>query len=408
MTETLEIRSRPKPVSRLNRKMVIMAMLILIGLLAFLSFYALEPKTKKGEGKKELYNITHKQKAEGLEELPKSYQDIKPSFPKLGAPYMGDTGPVLYAAEIDAGVNDTPIAAGNIQPFRPSSIEERQRAERIHKARQQSLARESAVFFQTSGATVKSEAGKGIELSRGNDLMGLQQLMALGSEGQASSVNSPSAQDRKKEFLQKPAGGSVVNQNTLIEPLSPYSLISGTIISASLITGINSDLPGQALAQVTENIYDTVTGRYLLIPQGSRLIGRYDSEISSGQQRVLVVWDRIIRPDGSSVKIDNLGGTDKAGYAGLSDRVDWHTGRLLKGIGLATLLGVGTELAYGDANGSLAEAIRDSSQSNINKAGRKIIDKFLNIQPTITIRPGWPVRVIVGKDIILTPFGETS
>ncbi|HEC00987.1 MAG TPA: TrbI/VirB10 family protein [Sphingomonadales bacterium] len=407
MTETLEIRSRPKPVSRLNRKMVILAVLILIGLLAFLSFYALEPKAKKGEGQKELYNITHKQKAEGLAELPKSYQDIKPSFPKLGAPYMGDTGPALHAAEIDAGV-DEPIATGNIQPFRPSPVEENERAERIRKARQQSLARESAVFFQTSGATVKSEAGQGAAFSYENDLVGLQQLMALGSGGPAPTTNSPSAQDRKKAFLQKPASGSVVNKYGLLGPLSPYSLMSGTIISASLITGINSDLPGQALAQVSENVYDTVTGKYLLIPQGSRLIGRYDSEISSGQQRVLVVWDRIIRPDGSSVQIDNIGGTDKAGYAGLADRFDWHTGRLLKGIGLATLLGVGTELAYGGANGSLAEAIRDSSQSNINKAGRKIIDRFLNIQPTITIRPGWPVRVIVGKDIILTPFGETS
>jgi len=404
MTEALEIRSRPKPVSRLNRKMVILAALILIGLLAFLSFYALEPKAKKGEGQKELYNITHKQKAEGLDDLPKTYQDIKPSFPRLGAPYMGDMGPALRAAEIDAGV----VSTESEQPFRPSPVEEHQRAERIRKARQQSLARESAVFFQTSGTVVKSETGKGAELPRENDLMGLQQLMALGPRGSAPSENGPSAQDRKKEFLQKPAGGSVVNQYALMEPLFPYSLMSGTVIAASLITGINSDLPGQALAQVTENVYDTVTGKYLLIPQGSRLIGRYDSEISNGQQRVLVVWDRIIRPDGSSVQIDNLGGIDKSGYAGLADRVDWHTGRLLKGIGLATLLGVGTELAYGGADGSLAEAIRDSSQSNINQAGQKIIDQHLNIQPTITIRPGWPVRVIVGKDIILTPFGETS
>ena len=405
MTDDLEIRSRPKPVSRVNRKMVILAVSVLLGVMMAISFYALEPKTKKAGEQKTLYNITHKKKAEGLEDLPKTYQDIKRSYPKLGAPHMGDMGPAIHAAEIEAGVV---MAEGDEQPFRPSYIEESRRAEKIRKARQQSMARESAVFFQTSGAVLTPETGKDTASSPAGDLMDLQRLMALNPGNAAPSANSLSAQDRKKAFLQQGPDKTALSQNGLINLLSPYSLMSGTIISASLITGINSDLPGQALAQVTENVYDTVTGDYLLIPQGSRLIGRYDSEISQGQQRVLVVWDRIIRPDGSSVQIDNLGGTDKSGYAGLSDRVNWHTGKLLKGIGLATLLGVGTELAYGGADGSLAEAIRDSSQSNINQAGQKIIDQHLNIPPTITIRPGWPVRVIVGKDIILTPLGEPT
>lgn len=383
MTEDLEIKSKPQPVSRLNKKMVILASALVIGLLVGVSFYALEPKDKKAKSQKELYNITNKRIAAGLEDLPKTYKDV----PQLGAPYMGDTAPALHAAEVNAGLLPTG------QPFRPSLMEESLRAERIKKARRKVQAEESGVFFRVMETKSEQSSTDYTETAPQRNIVS------------DAPVIQYTSQDRKKDFI-KASSSSVINGHRMMEQLSPYSLLSGTVISASLITGINSDLPGQALAQVTENIYDTVTGRYLLIPQGSRLIGRYDSEISGGQQRVLVVWERIIRPDGSSIQIDNLSGADKAGYAGLSDNVDWHTGKLLKGIGLATLLGVGTELAFGGAEGSLAEAIRDSSQSNINQAGQKIIDQNLNIPPTITIRPGWPVRVIVGADIILTPYGE--
>ena len=139
---------------------------------------------------------------------------------------------------------------------------------------------------------------------------------------------------------------SDVNPHALVEAPSPYTLMAGSIISASLITGLNSDLPGLVTAQVTENAYDSVTGHILLIPQGSRLIGSYDSVVAFGQKRALLVWQRIILPDGASVRIDNVPATDTAGYAGLSDKVDVHTWQLLKGVALSTLLGCGhaTEL----------------------------------------------------------------
>ena len=113
-------------------------------------------------------------------------------------------------------------------------------------------------------------------------------------------------------------------------------------------------------------------------------------------------------PDGSSIVIDNLPATDSAGYAGLSDRVDEHWGRLLAGVGLATLLGVGTELSFGHEEDELAKSVRQSLQGNVSKAGEHLVDRNLNIQPTITIRPGAPVRVIVAKDLILRPYGETE
>jgi len=157
-------------------------------------------------------------------------------------------------------------------------------------------------------------------------------------------------------------------------------------------------------AQVTENVYDTVTGRTLLIPQGARLVGTYDSVVAFAQSRALLVWKRIIMPDGSSIVIDNLPATDAAGYAGLEDQVDYHTWRLLTGVALSTLLGVGSQLTFGDQQSNLVQAIRESSQESINRAGQRITEKNLNIQPTITIRPGWPLRVVVHKDLVLRPY----
>jgi len=179
--------------------------------------------------------------------------------------------------------------------------------------------------------------------------------------------------------------------------------MAGSIISASLITGLNSDLPGLVTAQVTENAYDSVTGRTLLIPQGSRLIGNYDSVVAFGQKRALVVWQRIILPDGSSVRIDNVPATDTAGYAGLADKVDVHTWQLLKGVALSTLLGVGTGISLGDES-DLVRAICESTQQSAGRAGDQIVMKNLNIQPTIAVRPGWSLRVVVNKDIVVRPW----
>lgn len=126
--------------------------------------------------------------------------------------------------------------------------------------------------------------------------------------------------------------------------------------------------------------------------------------VAYGQSRALVVWQRIVLPNGSSIRIDNVPATDMSGYAGLSDKVDVHTWRLLKGIGLATLLGVGTELSLGDSESDLVRAMRESAQQGTSRASDQIVMKNLNVQPTITVRPGWPLRVVVHKDIVLAPW----
>jgi type IV secretion system protein VirB10 len=156
-------------------------------------------------------------------------------------------------------------------------------------------------------------------------------------------------------------------------------------------------------AQVTENTYDSATGRILLIPQGARLIGNYDSVIAFGQKRALVVWKRIILPDGSSLRLDNEPAADPSGYSGLADKVDFHTWQLLKGMALTTLLGVGSELVL-TGQDDLVQAIRTSTQDSTARVADQITQRNLGVQPTITIRPGAPVRLVVHKDLILAPF----
>ena len=214
----------------------------------------------------------------------------------------------------------------------------------------------------------------------------------------------PNNRQHVQDFVgQRDAAGDI-NPHGLTPAVSPYTLHAGSVIAASLITGLNSDLPGLVTAQVTENVYDSVTGRILLIPQGSRLIGSYDSVVAFGQTRALVVWQRIILPDGSSIRIDNVPATDLAGYAGLSDRLDRHTWQLLKGVALSTLLGVGTELTFGSAESDLVQAIRQSAQQSGARAGDQLVTRNLNIQPSLRVRPGWPLRIVVHKDIVLRPW----
>jgi type IV secretory pathway VirB10-like protein len=180
-------------------------------------------------------------------------------------------------------------------------------------------------------------------------------------------------------------------------------------VPAALITGIRSDLPGQITAQVTENIYDTPTGRARLIPQGTRLIGVYDSQVAFGQSRVLLVWTRLIMPNGRSIVLERQPGADTAGYSGLEDEVDNHWGALFRAALLSTLLGVGSELGSTSGTGSNSDvitALRRGSSDSLNQTGQKVVQQNLNIQPTLTVRPGFPVRVIVNRDLVLDPYKD--
>ncbi|MBL4576733.1 MAG: TrbI/VirB10 family protein [Opitutaceae bacterium] len=328
--------------------------------------------------------------------MPKTYQDI----PKLGAPLPGELGRAVLNQERAAGITEPLPVQNTYLPFQHNPEVDQARAERLRRAQIAEAARESKVFFQIS------DTGRKVQTS--SDSLGNKNVFLSSSLQETTSdlsggqgLNSPS---EKKSFLEVKPDGNIYNPYRLQDPLSRYQVMAGSVIAASLITGINSDLPGVIFAQVTEPVYDTVTGQHILIPQGSRLIGKYDSEIAEGQGRILVIWQRIIMPNGSSIEIDNLPAADTEGYAGLSDKTDYHTSSLFKAAALSTLLNVGTELAFNNASSDLVRAFERSTQDTIGRTGQKIVDRNLNIKPTNIVRPGWPVRVLVSKDIILRPY----
>jgi type IV secretion system protein VirB10 len=220
------------------------------------------------------------------------------------------------------------------------------------------------------------------------------------SDGGSVAVDDPNQQTHKAAFIHASMPAAGVNPHALTPAASRWIVSAGSIISASLITGLNSDLPGEVTAQVTENVYDSPTGQTLLIPQGSRLIGGNDNGVSYGQRRALIVWRRLILPNGSSVELDNWPAADKTGATGLVDKVDGHSWQLIKGVALSTLLGIGSELSYGSSDSDLARALRQSVETGSDRAGQQLVSKSLDVQPTIRVRPGWPVRVVVHQDLV--------
>jgi type IV secretion system protein VirB10 len=213
-------------------------------------------------------------------------------------------------------------------------------------------------------------------------------------------------QDRKTAFLNAATDRRTVSEDRLQPKASHHVVQAGTVIPAALLTGIRSDLPGQITAQVTEAVYDSPTGQHLLIPQGAKLIGQYDSSVAFGQSRILLVWTRLIMPDGTSIVLERQPGADTGGYAGLEDEVDNHWDKLFEAAVLSTLLSVGAEAGTSQNENNLVQAIRSGASNSVSQTGQQVVQRELNVQPTLTIRPGFPVRVIVTRDLILAPYGQ--
>ncbi len=393
--ESLVLRASPRKVVRFKRGLLIGA--AAIGAIAIFgaTWFAFRGiSLVHHQSDDELYNTDRKRLPDSMAGLPSNYGKVK-----LGSPLPGDLGPSVVDRERSLGVNPTDTS------FKPNPEDDAARAERMRLAQQARQASEAGVFFQVSntgaGIVPATASALGVNLAGAND--------AAAPSANANALNLDPAKDsndqgRKLDLANGKADKDIYNPHALQTPASPYELQAGTIIAASLITGLDSDLPGTVIAQVTEDNFDSATGSYLLLPQGSRLIGTYDSVVAFGQSRALVVWQRIILPDGTSIQIDNMPATDTAGYAGLEDKVDYHTWTLLKGIAMSTLLGVGTQVTFGSNNSDLVEAIRGSTQESTNQAGQQIVEKDLSIQPTLKVRPGWPLRVILNRDLILKPY----
>lgn len=378
----LRLRPERPRVTRLSRKVLIglggVTALAVAGALG----YALQNRGKDGAGQ-ELYNTQNRPSAGGLAGLPRDYTGLPRPAPPLGPPLPGDLGkPILNAQQ-------GPIAVAKTED--PAEQRRRQEIE---------AARISQLFVQTSLRPMDQGSAPA------NEVSGTAAGPATTPPVDAGAAQN--MQDRKTAFLQASTDKRTVSDDRLEAAASPYVVQAGTIIPAALITGIRSDLPGEITAQVTEAVFDTPTGKYLLIPQGSRLIGQYDSSVAFGQSRVLLVWTRLLRPDGSSIVLERQPGADTEGYAGLEDDVDYHWGMLFKAAALSTLLSVGAEAGISSSENNLVQAIREGASNSVSQTGQQIIQRQLNIQPTLTIRPGFPVRVIVNRDLVLAPYDQEA
>lgn len=375
-TEPFRLRPEGPRVTRLSRNVLIGGSALGLVLICGAVLWALQGNRLRGSSPQELYTTDRPRVADGLAALPRDYTGVPRDVPPLGPPLPGDLGRPIVAAQGQAG---------------PSAPD----AEQQRRAQETEAARVSRLFAPGNRQQQAGGAGSGGSPEAASGTMS--------STDEASIQN---AQDRKIAFMNAPVDRRTTSPDRLARPASPYVLQAGTVIPAALITGLRSDLPGQISAQVTENVYDTPTGGSLLIPQGARLIGLYDSQVSFGQSRLLLVWTRLILPNGLSIVLERQPGADSTGQAGLEDGVDHHWEALFKAALLSTFLAVGTEVGADQNDSDIVRAFRRGAGDTLNQAGQQVVRRNLNIQPTLTIRPGYPVRVMVTRDLVLQPYRE--
>ena len=361
----IRLRNDPPRVMRLSKRVIVSAAGITSAIVIATAVYALLPE--QDEPPRELFKTGAVALPEQLTSGPHDYGGA----PKLGPPLPGDLGkPIL-----DAGI---PLPEGDPPPTAMPS-------------------------FQTYAAPeVRASTGQADALQQQRDAARASQLFFPSrAQPETQAVGPyPPLSDVRAGQRRLPATSEEASDDRLGTPATPRMIQAGTVIAAALITGIQSDLPGLVIAQVTENVYYSPSGSMLLIPQGARLIGDYSADVGFGQNRVQLQWTRLIMPDGRSQQLANFPATDAAGYSGLKDKTDYHWAGVFKAAMISTLLGAGAEFGAGDDR-NLVRALRRGSQDSINRAGEQIVSRELNIRPSLTIRPGFPVRVMVTRDLIM-------
>ncbi|WP_027528511.1 TrbI/VirB10 family protein [Bradyrhizobium sp. Ec3.3] len=376
-SRAFQLRPERPGVTRISRRVLIGGTALVLALISGAVFVALQSSKKRAPASEELYSTDHHNVADQLAGLPKDYAGVSKDVPPLGPPLPGDLGRPIVAAQTQTG----PLAVD---------------AEQQRVNQESEAARTSKLFASTNVRPLSATTASNDAPASGAT-----------SSDEAFAQNG---QDRKLAFVNAAIDRRTTSPDRLVKPASPFVVQAGAVIPGALLTGVRSDLPGVITAQVTEAVYDSPTGRVLLVPQGARLIGTYDSQVAFGQSRVLLVWTRLIMPNGRSIVLERQPGADAAGYSGLEDHVDNHWKELLGAAALSTLLAVGTEVNSGsdvnNTNSALIQALRRGAGDSANQVGQQLVRRNLNIQPTLTIRPGFPVRVIVNRDLLLEPYRE--
>lgn len=365
VAKSLRLRATPAPVARISRRaLVITSALVLIGLFGAVGWSMLEHRRAASGTTDSPPAATP---SERVTALPKGYTGPA-GVPALGPPLPGDLGRPILAAQRARGMD----GEGGVQAVDPALVAPAMGSPVDPEPEARAAVRRAAA---QSGLFVAEHAERSVALTEG--------LVTPSSPQPDPRMTSP-------ERLQAPA--------------SPYLLQAGAVIPAALVTGLRSDAPGAAIAQVTQDVYDSLGGGFLLIPAGARLVGDYEAEVKSGQSRLRVTWSRLVLPSGRSIVLDKLPATDTQGMAGLQDGVDRHGGRILAAAALSTLLAIGAESGASSEESDLIRAIRRGGAEAVTDVGRQVVGRSLDRAPTLTIRPGAPVRVLLTRDLVLEPY----
>jgi type IV secretory pathway VirB10-like protein len=280
--------------------------------------------------------------------------------------------------------------------------EQRQRMARLQAqvtAHDAPLKVDVSVLEHTPGGTPASGPQPGVRTNGVDPFAAAVQTGLIGDHG------DPNRQQSKEAFFNQDIEDLGYLANPVVTPLSRFELKRGSVIPATLLTGIDSDLPGRISAQVSQNVFDSATGERLLVPQGAKLFGRYDSKVSFGQERVLVIWTDLVFPNGSTLRIGGMAGSDSQGYGGFRDKVDRHLWRTFGSAALIALIGTGIDSAIPEGSrratrDSASDAARRNFAETFGRVAEQTISRNLNVQPTIRIRPGYVFNVLVDQDIV--------
>ncbi|AZS21597.1 TrbI/VirB10 family protein [Caulobacter sp. FWC26] len=374
IAKSLRLRGASPPVARLSRRaLVVSGAALSLGLFAALG-WSLSERRRPPPPVADPPPASAP--SERVTALPRGY--VGPAgVPALGPPLPGDLGRPMLAAQREGKHVDWP--SGEPAPADPPPITAPQRPV-------------ADVERQTRVAARQAARQSGLFAAARPDGRGPPAAPAAADSGAAAPAID--ARTTSGERLQAPA--------------SPYVLQAGAVIPAALVTGLRSDAPGVAIAQVTQGVHDSLGGGVLLIPAGARLIGEYAAEVKAGDSRLRVAWTRLILPSGRSIVLEKLPAADAQGMAGLQDGVDRHGGRILAAAGLSTLLAIGAESGASSDESDLVRAIRRGGADAVTDVGRQVVGRSLDRIPTLTIRPGAPLRVLLTKDLVLEPYVERT
>ncbi len=389
----------PRRVARLNRRMIGVMIIALVALIMLaLRMSARSNKTAQAT-QPVPEKFMHASRPPGMLGLPASYAALSPPAPAAQRVANASQRPHVAAPQ----VVQTPGLQGQAGRRQPGRAGRQPCVQKLTEAREAQLLvniRTNAPQAGPSG----DPAERALPSLRQDPLIAL----ARNAAGDVTTAAEVPVDPRQAFLDQAQQRDAIYLQDRIQEPMSPYTVHAGTIIPASLLTGINSDLPGTIIAQVREPVYDSVTGNYLLIPQGTRLLGVYDSNVVFGHKRVLMAWQRLIFPNGASIQLEGMPGVDLAGLAGIKDTVNFHLWPLFRSVLLSTVLSVGSRLPAGNIGGNAGTSPIDEfaqqGAQNINAAGQRIVDRELGRQPTLEIRPGFSLAVMVHRDMILRPY----